>query len=236
MIACFERRYVTSLSGPEVSGGVSAIRTSSRRSTRTVRLLSSRMPRRRARTFTADRGSLRCSQNDDDTAETVRAHEATDAGRVPCAGLLVPAAVAHRALGGRDVPPCGGDGEDDSGSNSASENPFSVCDLAFELSHRRDIDGDATAGELGWRRVCERDPDTEHRDIVNPALPFAGLVLNATDSVPAGTEALHSTVIRHYGTSFLPAGRPGLPAPQRHQRPTTTSFRDPDLSFACRAA
>jgi hypothetical protein len=41
MIPGFERTYVISLSRPEVSSGVSAIRRSSTRSTRAVRLLSS---------------------------------------------------------------------------------------------------------------------------------------------------------------------------------------------------
>jgi hypothetical protein len=41
MIPGFERTYVISQSGPEVPGEVSAIRTLSTRSTRTVRLLSS---------------------------------------------------------------------------------------------------------------------------------------------------------------------------------------------------
>jgi hypothetical protein len=94
--------------------------------------------------------------------------------------------------------------EHNSNPNSASENYFSVRDLTFEPGHCRNINGDATAGELGWRRVRERDPKTEHRDIVDPASPFAGLALNAADSVPAGTEALDSTAICH-SEPLLPA-------------------------------
>jgi hypothetical protein len=92
--------------------------------------------------------------------------------------------------------------EYDPNPNGASENYFSVRDLAFELGHCRNVYGDATTGELGWRRVCERDAQTEHRDVVDSASPFAGLALDTADSVPAGTEALDSTVIRHSEPSF----------------------------------
>ena len=73
--------------------------------------------------------------------------------------LLTPAARAHRALGCRDI--VRGRGvvlEHDANTNSASENDFGMGDLTLEPGHCGNIDGDATAGKLRWRRWVSVTP------------------------------------------------------------------------------
>jgi hypothetical protein len=90
-------------------------------------------------------------------------------------------------------------------------------DFACELSHGGDVDGNASPGEFRWRRVGEGDAGTEHGDVVDAASALRWVAFNTAKTVPAGTKALGSTVIRH-GEPFLsmlsgPASTTGRSAP-----------------------
>ena len=100
----------------------------------------------------------------------------------------------------------GADPEHDTSPHRSPEDCLSMGDHAFELGHGRHGDGDAPTGELGGRRMDERDPDAEHRYVVDAASQFSRFSFDAADSIPPGTEAFDPTAVRHIESS-LPARR-----------------------------
>ena len=97
-------------------------------------------------------------------------------------------------VGGRTI-------ELDADPDCRPERQLGVGDLSFKsnagrVTDRGNIDRNVTAHERVRRGVIERDADTEHRDVDDPA-PGGELPLNLADPIPAGRLTWYSTTELH---------------------------------------